>query len=67
MALRDSYFFSLTVLPCSFISDHYGRKIVALGGTIGMAISIAFFGMSKTFWMMVVTRCIGGTLGGTWS
>ena len=54
-------------MPCSYISDHFGRRPVVLLGTTGMSISIALFGMSKTYLAMIVTRCIGGTLGGTWS
>lgn len=61
----DLIFIPSLVLPCSFISDRYGRKAIVLLGTLGMALSIALFGMSKTYWMMIVTRCIGGTLGGT--
>ena len=56
-----------TVLPCSYLSDHYGRKPVILIGTCGLALSTALFGLSKTFVAMVVTRCLGGALGGVWS
>lgn len=54
-------------MPCSFISDHFGRRPIVLLGTIGMSLSIALFGLSKSYGMMIATRCIGGTLGGTWS
>ncbi|EJD05642.1 MFS general substrate transporter [Fomitiporia mediterranea MF3/22] len=57
----------LAVLPCSYVSDHLGRKPVVLFGTAGMALSISLFGVSKSYVMMILTRCIGGTLGGTWS
>ena len=30
-----------------------------------MSVSIAAFGLAKSYWLMVVCRCIGGTLGGT--
>ena len=54
-------------MPCSLASDRIGRKPVILLGTVGMAISIALFGMSKSYWAMVTTRCIGGMLGGVWA
>jgi MFS family permease len=57
----------MPVLPCSYLSDNFGRKPVILIGTCGLALSVALFGMSKTFVAMVVTRCIGGALGGVWS
>ncbi|KAI5122012.1 hypothetical protein M0805_008004 [Coniferiporia weirii] len=57
----------LTIIPCSFISDRLGRKPVVIMGTLGMAMSISLFGMSKSYWAMIATRCIGGMLGGTWS
>ena len=34
-------------------------------GTLGMALSIALFGLAKSYWMMIAMRCIGGTMGGT--
>jgi len=32
-----------------------------------MAVSIAMFGMSKSYWTMIITRCAGGVLGGVFS
>lgn len=55
------------VMPCSMVSDRVGRKPVVLVGTFGLAISTALFGVSKTYWSMIGTRCLGGTLGGTWA
>ena len=62
-AARRLKFYS--VLPCSWISDRYGRKPVVLIGTVGMAVSVALFGMSKSYGMMIAMRCVGGTMGGT--
>lgn len=56
-----------SVLPCSYLSDHIGRKPVILLGTAGMAVSIAMFGMAKSYWTMIITRCAGGVLGGVFS
>ena len=53
------------VMPWTFASDYFGRKPVVLCGRVGMAVSIALFGMSKKYWTMIVTRCICGIFGGT--
>ncbi|KAF8585705.1 MFS general substrate transporter [Ramaria rubella] len=57
----------ITIIPSSYLSDQIGRKPVILWGMMGLAISIASFGMSKTFLAMVLSRCIGGALGGVWT
>ncbi len=54
-------------MPFSYFSDSYGRKPVIMLGILGLGISTFLFGLSRTYWFMVVTRCIGGTLGGTLS
>lgn len=56
-----------SVMPASYLADRIGRKPVILGGITGLAISVASFGMSKSFIAMVITRCIGGALGGAWA
>ncbi|KAL5482742.1 hypothetical protein ACEPAI_9336 [Sanghuangporus weigelae] len=55
----------LSIMPCSYLSDHLGRKPVILVGTLGLAVSTGLFGMAKSYWFMILTRMIGGTLGGT--
>ena len=52
-------------MPWTFASDRFGRKPIVLYGRVGMAVSMAFFGMSRNYWMMIVTRCICGLFGGT--
>lgn len=42
------------VLQWSRISDHIGRKPVLLIGTAGLCVSMICFGLSKTFWGLVV-------------
>ncbi|THH11142.1 hypothetical protein EW145_g842 [Phellinidium pouzarii] len=59
-----SFMSFLAVMPCTYMSDHFGRKPVILFGMAGISISIGLFGMAKSYWFMIVTRCIGGTLGG---
>ena len=52
------------VMPCSYLSDHIGRKPVVLLGNLGLAISTLLFGMAKSYRFMILTRMIGGTMGG---
>ena len=51
----------------SYLADQIGRKPVILGGITGLAISLASFGMSKSLAAMVLSRCMGGALGGVWA
>ncbi|EJC98142.1 MFS general substrate transporter [Fomitiporia mediterranea MF3/22] len=55
----------ISIMPCTYLADHLGRKPVILIGTLGLAISVGLFGMAKSYWLMILTRIIGGTLGGT--
>lgn len=47
------------------LSDRFGRKPVLLVTLCGLAISSALFGFSKSYWFMVLTRCVGGGGGGS--
>ena len=55
--LQESLFFvtqALTVLRWSRLSDRIGRKPVLLVGLSGACISILAFGLSTTFWSLVI-------------
>jgi MFS family permease len=55
--MQHSLFFAtqaLTVLHWSRISDHIGRKPVILTGLFGLSISMYCFGLSRTFWGLVL-------------
>ena len=54
-------------MPMSYLADQIGRRPVILGGITGLAISVASFGMSKSLSAMVLSRCLGGALGGAWA
>ena len=54
-------------MPMSYLADHIGRKPVILGGITGLAISVASFGISTSLAGMVLSRCMGGALGGAWA
>ncbi|KAI9619167.1 hypothetical protein H4Q26_011847 [Puccinia striiformis f. sp. tritici PST-130] len=47
------------------LSDRIGRKSVLLIGLIGVSISTLAFGLSSSFWTMILARSIGGVLNGS--
>lgn len=49
---------ALFVFQWSRLSDHIGRKPVLLVGVAGLFVSMISFGLSKTFWGLVV-RFVG--------
>ncbi|KAF7364336.1 Efflux pump azaL [Mycena sanguinolenta] len=55
---------AMTVLQWSRASDHVGRKPILLIGLFGTSVSMLCFGMSRTFWALVVSRCLTGLLNG---
>ncbi|KAF7368768.1 Major facilitator superfamily multidrug-resistance DHA1 sub-family [Mycena venus] len=63
----ESLFFltqSMTVLQWSRASDYVGRKPILMIGLFGTATSVLCFGLSRTFWALVVSRCLCGLLNG---
>ncbi|KAJ3565405.1 hypothetical protein NP233_g7653 [Leucocoprinus birnbaumii] len=65
--LIESLFFmteALTVLQWGRLSDRTGRKPVMLIGLVGSCISMLFFGLSRTFCTLVISRCLCGLLNG---
>ncbi|CAK5268662.1 unnamed protein product [Mycena citricolor] len=64
---QESLFFvteALTILQWSRASDHVGRKPILLFGLFGAGLSILCFGLSRTFWGLIVSRCMLGLLNG---
>ncbi|KAG2361529.1 major facilitator superfamily domain-containing protein [Suillus spraguei] len=55
---------ALTVLSWSRLSDRIGRRPVLLMGLTGACISMICFGLSTTFWSLVISRCMWGALNG---
>ncbi|KAF7377951.1 MFS general substrate transporter [Mycena sanguinolenta] len=65
--LIESLFFvteAFTVLHWSSLSDRVGRKPVLLTGLLGLSLSMIFFGVSKSYGALVVSRCLAGLLNG---
>ncbi|KIL59854.1 hypothetical protein M378DRAFT_14508 [Amanita muscaria Koide BX008] len=64
---QESLFFAtqaVTIFRWGRISDRVGRKPVLLIGLAGTALSMICFGLSRTFWTLVISRCICGFLNG---
>ncbi|KAL0577973.1 hypothetical protein V5O48_004009 [Marasmius crinis-equi] len=67
VGLLQSLFFltqAVTVLHWARISDRVGRKPVILTGLFGLSISMYCFGLSRTFWGLVMSRALNGALNG---
>ncbi|KAF8875778.1 major facilitator superfamily domain-containing protein [Infundibulicybe gibba] len=65
--LIESLFYlteAIAVMQWSRLSDHVGRKPVLLIGSVGTSASILLFGLSRTFWTLVISRCLCGLLNG---
>ncbi|KAI0290669.1 MFS general substrate transporter [Russula brevipes] len=55
---------AVTALHWNRLSDHIGRKPVLLSCLAGTTISIILFGLSRSFWAIVLSRCLHGALKG---
>ncbi|KAF8660891.1 hypothetical protein AX14_007313 [Amanita brunnescens Koide BX004] len=55
---------TMTILHWSRISDIVGRKPVILTGLFGLSLSMYSFGLSRTFWGLVISRSLNGALNG---
>ncbi|KAF6759870.1 major facilitator superfamily domain-containing protein [Ephemerocybe angulata] len=64
--VESTFFFSetLTVFAWGWLSDELGRKPVLLMGPLGLALAMLAFGLSKTFWPLVVFRAFQGFFNG---
>ncbi|CEL55594.1 Protein ZINC INDUCED FACILITATOR 1 OS=Arabidopsis thaliana GN=ZIF1 PE=1 SV=2 [Rhizoctonia solani AG-1 IB] len=52
----------ITTIPCSYLSDAFGRKPVMIASMIGTMISLFFFGTGRTFLGNMISPSIGGFL-----
>ncbi|KAJ7654291.1 major facilitator superfamily domain-containing protein [Mycena rosella] len=64
--LMSSFFMieAFTVLHWSRASDRIGRKPILLIGLFGSSLSMLCFGLSRTFWTLLASRCLTGLLNG---
>ncbi|KAJ7595446.1 member of major facilitator superfamily multidrug-resistance, DHA1 sub-family [Mycena floridula] len=67
VGIVQSIFFlaqALTVLHCSSLSDIVGRRPVILTGLFGLSVTMYAFGLSTTFWGLILSRCLNGAMNG---
>ncbi|KAH9955871.1 MFS general substrate transporter [Russula dissimulans] len=54
----------VTVFHWNRLSDHIGRKPVLLACIGGTTVSMVLFGLSRSFWAIVLSRCLHGAVKG---
>ncbi|KAF8074654.1 major facilitator superfamily domain-containing protein [Lyophyllum atratum] len=67
VGLVESIFYAaeaLTVLNWGRASDAIGRRPILLGGMLGLTMSMIGFGLSKQYWMLILSRCAQGAFNG---
>ncbi|KAG6810468.1 hypothetical protein H0H92_011732 [Tricholoma furcatifolium] len=64
--LHSSFFLAeaIGVFCLGGLSDRVGRKPVILVGLTGITVSSLSFGLSKTLWGLILSRCLCGALNG---
>ncbi|KAF5384044.1 hypothetical protein D9757_006980 [Collybiopsis confluens] len=64
--LESTFFFSecLSVFHWGRASDAFGRRPVLLLGPLGLSVAMVGFGLSRSFWSMVVFRAAQGIFNG---
>ncbi|KAH9030840.1 MFS general substrate transporter [Lactarius deliciosus] len=55
---------AVTSFQWNRLSDHVGRKPVLLSCLVGTSLSILLFGLSHSFWALVLSRCLHGAMKG---
>ncbi|KAH9027869.1 major facilitator superfamily domain-containing protein, partial [Lactarius pseudohatsudake] len=53
-----------TSLQWNRLSDHVGRKPILLTSLVGATLSVLLFGLSRSFWALVLSRCLQGATRG---
>jgi len=46
------------------LGDRYGRKLMLIRASLGMAIAMSLIGLAETIWQLVLLRLLAGLLGG---
>lgn len=46
------------------LSDRYGRKLMLIRASLGMAVAMSLIGMAQSVWQLVALRLLAGLLGG---
>ncbi|KAF9007549.1 major facilitator superfamily multidrug-resistance, DHA1 sub-family [Cyathus striatus] len=64
--IESAFFFAeaLTVFQWGWLSDRFGRRPILLLGPLGLSLAMLGFGLSGTFWPIVMYRCLQGVFNG---
>ncbi|KAG5644659.1 hypothetical protein DXG03_008041 [Asterophora parasitica] len=64
--IESIFFFAecLSVYHWGRLSDRIGRRPVLLLGPFGLAVAMTSFGLSRNFWMLLISRCAQGVFNG---
>ncbi|KAH8977229.1 MFS general substrate transporter [Lactarius akahatsu] len=55
---------AVTSFPWNRLSDYVGRKPVLLSCLVGSTLSMLLFGLSRSFWALVLSQCLHGAMMG---
>jgi MFS family permease len=65
VAYAASFFSAAIVAPIwGRLGDRYGRKLMLIRASLGMAVAISLIGLAETIWQLVALRALTGLLGG---
>lgn len=56
--------FGVTALLAGPVSDRFGRRVILLGGTLGMALALFAHGLAHSFEALLLARAAAGVSGG---
>ncbi|TFK31030.1 major facilitator superfamily multidrug-resistance, DHA1 sub-family, partial [Crucibulum laeve] len=64
--IESAFFFAeaATVFQWGWLSDRYGRRPILLIAPLGLTFAMLAFGLSKTFWPLVISRSFQGIFNG---
>ena len=65
VAYGATFFSAALVAPLwGRLADRYGRKLMLIRASLGMAVAMSLIGMAQNVWQLVGLRLLAGLLGG---
>ena len=65
IAYGATFFTAALVAPLwGRLADRYGRKLMLIRASLGMAVAMSLIGMAQNVWQLVALRLLAGLLGG---